>query len=92
MALAKSLKNSVQKYSGRVCAAVKIVNRYSLSEEDAKTYLEVLNNADPYDISFLPANQLVKVAAEEGIIVSNSSINRHREKSCTCYTRTKAGK
>ena len=92
MALAKSLKNSVQKYNGRVCAAVKVVDRYSLSDEDAKAYLEVLNNVDPYNIDFLPGTQLVRVAAEEGIIVSNSSINRHREKSCTCYTRTKVGK
>jgi len=87
MPLADKLDSSLKQYKAKqqFCAAIKVALTDSLSEKDVEAYKTVLENTNTLDPEYLPSTRLSIILRQEGLRVSTSSLERHRNKTCTCY-------
>lgn len=83
MSLSDRLNSAINNPQPRRCKLMVILNSESVTEEDRKTFISLLNvpEGTPGRVTNVV---LASVLREEGFDVSDSAVNRHRRKSCNC--------
>lgn len=86
MPLKERLSEARQQYQSSLtrCKIFKELERLKLSRSDFDAFLQALDTTDRHHPEFIPNITLSKVLRTEGLDVSNSAIDRHRNKLCSC--------
>jgi hypothetical protein len=67
-----------------VCKLMQVTIDPKLSKEDVDSIIKVIN-ATPESINYIPNTKLSAVLRQEGYDVSPSAVDRHKNKTCSCY-------
>jgi hypothetical protein len=67
-----------------MCRLMQVTVDSSLPKEDAESILKVIN-ANPDSENYIPNSKLAAVLRQEGYDVSSSAVDRHKNKTCSCY-------
>ena len=83
MSLSDKLMEATQKASTSVCKLGSLLNGEKLTAKEKQQLVLILevSEDDPRRVS---NSTLGKVLREEGYDISNSSVDRHRRKDCSC--------
>lgn len=86
MALAQRLRTAQDEYvnSTTLCKLASVVLSPRLTEEDVE-YLTKVINTRPGDAEYVPNSRISQALRDEGFDVSNSAVDRHKAKRCSCY-------
>lgn len=83
MSLSDKLNNASKTSSIKLCKIGSILVSPEVSEEDKETLGLVLNQPE-LSPNRVPNSHIAKILREEGFDVSNSGVDRHRRKECSC--------
>lgn len=93
MSVLERLNEAKNTYAARThqCKLFKVFNQAveekRLTAEEFSAIVEVLNIHDKLHPEHIPNIQLSHVLRSEGLDVSTSAVDRHRNKQCSCFRR-----
>jgi hypothetical protein len=68
----------------RLCKLGVIINSPSVPSED-REYLKSVLNVPESDPNRIPNSHIGRILREEGFDTSNSAVDRHRRRDCSCF-------
>ena len=86
MSLADRLNEARDSYTtkAQVCKLMSVTLSAAMSEVDVDALVKILNS-NPGDAAHMPNARIAHALRAEGFDVSNSAVDRHRRKDCSCY-------
>jgi hypothetical protein len=83
MSLSDRLNSAINTPPSRKCKLMIILDSDKLTDEDRKTFISLLNvpEGNPSRVSNVI---LAQVLRDEGFDLSDSAVDRHRRRSCSC--------
>jgi len=83
MSLSDKLKNASELSQVTLCKIGVILNSPSVPSED-RAYLKSVLDVEESDPNRIPNTHIGRILREEGFDTSNSAVDRHRRKDCSC--------
>jgi len=83
MSLSDKLNNASKTSSVKLCKIGVILVSTDVPKEDRETLESILNQPE-LSPNRVPNSQIARILREEGFDVSNSGVDRHRRKECSC--------
>lgn len=84
MSLSDKLKNASESSQVTLCKIGAILNSPSVPSED-RQYLKSVLDAEESDPNRIPNTHIGRILREEGFDTSNSAVDRHRRRDCSCF-------
>jgi hypothetical protein len=84
MSLSDKLKNASESSQVTLCKLGVILNSSSVPSED-REYLKSVLNVEESDPNRIPNSHIGRILREEGFDTSNSAVDRHRRRDCSCF-------
>lgn len=83
MSLSDRLNSAINTSPSRKCKLMIILDSDKLTDEDRETFISLLNvsESNPSRVSNVV---LAQVLRDEGFDLSDSAVDRHRRKACSC--------
>jgi transposase len=87
--LSQKLTQASEESSTLLCKLGNLLTPKSKLNKEEKSQLQEILNAPSDDPTRVSNSTLAQVLREEGFDISNSSVDRHRRKTCSCYRKVK---
>jgi|688.fasta_scaffold73113_3 hypothetical protein len=84
MSLSDKLKNASKSSQTALCKLGIVLQSTSVPVED-RNYLKSVLEVEESTPDRIPNSQIGRILREEGYDISNSAVDRHRRKDCSCF-------